>query len=41
VDEELADVVAEVTAEDAADSDLVAEAEVELFDVGDEDPTAS
>jgi DNA-directed RNA polymerase subunit omega len=41
VDDELADVVAEITAEDEADSEAVAEAEIELLDVGDEDPTAS
>jgi hypothetical protein len=41
VDDELADVVAEIVAEDAADNEAVAEAEIELFDVGDEDPTAS
>ena len=41
VDDELADVVAEIAADDAEDSNLVAEAEVELLDVGDEDPTAS
>jgi DNA-directed RNA polymerase subunit omega len=41
VDDELADVVAEIVAEDEADSEAVAEAEIELLDVGDEDPTAS
>jgi DNA-directed RNA polymerase subunit omega len=41
VDDELADVVAEFVAEDEADSEAVAEAEIELLDVGDEDPTAS
>jgi DNA-directed RNA polymerase subunit omega len=41
VDDELADVVAEIVAEDAADNEAVAEAEIELFDVGDGDPTAS
>ncbi len=41
VDDELADVVAEIVAEDAADDEAVAEAEIELFDVGDGDPTAS
>jgi len=34
-------VVAEIVAEDEADTELVAEAEIELLDVGDEDPTAS
>jgi DNA-directed RNA polymerase subunit omega len=37
----LSEVLSEVAAEDAADSDLVAEAEIELLDVGDGDPTAS
>jgi DNA-directed RNA polymerase subunit omega len=37
----LSEVLSEVAAEDEADSDLVAEAEIELLDVGDEDPTAS
>ena len=41
VDDELADVVAEIVAEDESDSQAVAEAEIELLDVGDEDPTAS
>ena len=41
VDDELADVVAEIVAEDESDSEAVAEAEIELLDVGDEDPTAS
>jgi DNA-directed RNA polymerase subunit omega len=41
VDDELADVVAEIVTEDEADAALVAEAEIELLDVGDEDPTAS
>ena len=41
VNDELADVVAEIVAEDEADSEAVAEAEIELLDVGDEDPTAS
>ena len=41
VDDELADVVAEIVAEDEADNEAVAEAEIELLDVGDEDPTAS
>jgi DNA-directed RNA polymerase subunit omega len=41
VDDELADVVAEIVAEDEADTEAVAEAEIELLDVGDEDPTAS
>ena len=41
VADELADVVAEIVAEDEADAELVAEAEIELLDVGDEDPTAS
>jgi DNA-directed RNA polymerase subunit omega len=41
VDDELADVVAEIVAEDESDAELVADAEIELFDVGDEDPTAS
>jgi DNA-directed RNA polymerase subunit omega len=41
VDDELADVVAEIVAEDSADGDAVAEAEIELLDVGDGDPTAS
>jgi DNA-directed RNA polymerase subunit omega len=41
VDDELADVVAEIVAEDEAESEAVAEAEIELLDVGDEDPTAS
>jgi DNA-directed RNA polymerase subunit omega len=41
VDDELADVVSEIVAEDEADSALVAEAEIELLDAGDEGPTAS
>jgi len=41
VDDELADVVAEIVAEDESDNEAVAEAEIELLDVGDEDPTAS
>ena len=41
VDDELADVVAEIVAEDDADHEAVAEAEIELLDVGDGDPTAS
>jgi DNA-directed RNA polymerase subunit omega len=41
VEDELADVVGEIVAEDEADAELVAEAEIELLDVGDEDPTAS
>jgi DNA-directed RNA polymerase subunit omega len=40
-DAALSEVLSEVDAEDAADSDLVAEAEIELLDVGDGDPTAS
>jgi hypothetical protein len=34
-------VLSEVTAEDEADHEAVAEAEIELLDVGDGDPTAS
>jgi len=41
VNDELADVVAEIVAEDDADHEAVAEAEIELLDVGDGDPTAS
>ena len=37
----LSEVLSEVTAEDEADHEAVAEAEIELLDVGDEDPTAS
>ena len=37
----LSEVLSEVAAEDEADHDAVAEAEIELLDVGDEDPTAS
>jgi DNA-directed RNA polymerase subunit omega len=41
VADELADVVAEIVTEDEADAELVAEAEIELLDAGDEGPTAS
>jgi DNA-directed RNA polymerase subunit omega len=37
----LSEVLSEVAAEDEADHDAVAEAEIELLDVGDGDPTAS
>jgi DNA-directed RNA polymerase subunit omega len=37
----LSEVLGEVAAEDEADHDAVAEAEIELLDVGDGDPTAS
>jgi DNA-directed RNA polymerase subunit omega len=41
VADELAEVVAEIVTEDEADAELVAEAEIELLDTGDEGPTAS
>jgi DNA-directed RNA polymerase subunit omega len=37
----LSEVLGQVAAQDAADSDQVAEAEIELLEVGDGDPTAS
>jgi len=37
----LTEVLSEIEAEDAAESALVAEAEIEVLEVGDEDPTAS
>ena len=41
VADELSDVVAEIVAEDEAAPELESEAEIEVLDVGDEDPTAS
>jgi hypothetical protein len=37
----LSEVLGDIEVEDVADSDLVAEAEIEILGVGDEDPTAS
>jgi DNA-directed RNA polymerase subunit omega len=37
----LSEVLSDIVAEDVTDSDLVAEAEIEILGVGDEDPTAS